>query len=99
MRLREIIDLTKVKRGHDPIWGGFIVVGETGHYKEIVIFRGSKSRAEDFLVNPNNAYRISKKYPKVYISRRMEVGDKFDPKLQAKYDDIKDYVHLMPGSN
>ena len=95
MRLREIIDLTKVKRGHDPIWTGFIVVGETGHYKEIVIFRGSKSRAEDFLVNPNNAYRISKKWPEVYISRRMEVGDKFDPKLQAKHDDIKDYAHLM----
>ena len=53
MKLHEIIDLSTIKRGHDPIWGGFIVVGETGHHKEIVIFRGSKYRAEEFLVNPN----------------------------------------------
>jgi hypothetical protein len=99
MKLHELIDLTKVRRGHDPINGGHLVVGSTGHYKDIVVFRGLKSDAEDFLVNPNNAYRISKKWPEVYISRRMEVGDKFDPKLQAKYDDIADYVHLMPGSN
>ena len=99
MRLYELIDLSTIKRGHDPIWGGFIVVGETGHHKEIVIFRGSKYRAEEFLVNPNNAFRISKKWPEVYISRYLEVGDPFDPKLQSKYDDIKDYVHLMPGSN
>ena len=99
MKLHEIIDLSTIKRGHDPIWGGFIVVGETGHYKEIVIFRGSKYRAEEFLDNPNNAFRMSKKWPEVYISRYLEVGDKFDPKLQSKYDDIADYVHLMPGSN
>ena len=99
MKLHELIDLTKARRGHDPINDGFLVVGSTGHYKDIVVFRGSKSRAEDFLVNPNNAYRISKKYPEVYISRYLEVGDPFDPKLQSKYDDIKDYVHLMPGSN
>ena len=99
MKLHELIDLKQIKRGHDPIKDGFIVVGKSGEEDGLVIYRGSKSDAEDFLVNPNNAYRISKKWPEVYISRRMEVGDKFDPKLQSKYDDIKDYVHLMPGSN
>ena len=99
MKLNELIDLKQIKRGHDPIKDGFIVIGSTGHYKDIVVFRGLKSDAEDFLVNPNNAYRISKKYPEVYISRRLEVGDEFKPKLQSKYDDIADYVHLMPGSN
>ena len=99
MKLHELIDLKQIKRGKDPFGRGFVVVGSTGHYKDIVVFRGLKSDAEDFLVNPNNAYRISKKWPEVYISRRMEVGDEFDPKLQAKYDDIADYVHLMPGSN
>ena len=99
MRLYELIDTSKLGYGEDPQGRGFIVVGQTGHYKEIVIFRGPKYDAEDYLVNPNNAFRISKKWPEVYISRYLEVGDPFDPKLQSKYDDIKDYVHLMPGSN
>jgi len=94
MKLHEIIDLTKIRRGHDPIKDGFIVVGSTGHYKDIVVFRGSKSRAEDFLVNPNNAYRISKKYPKVYQSRYLEVGDKFDPKKLVQFDKWEDVKHM-----
>ena len=95
MKLHEIIDLSTIKRGHDPIWGGFIVVGETGHHKEIVIFRGSKYRAEEFLVNPNNAFRISKRWPEVYNSRYLEVGDKFDPKKQVKYDSFDDHRHMV----
>ena len=99
MKLHELIDLTKVRRGHDPINGGHLVVGSTGHYKDIVVFRGLKSDAEDFLVNPNNAYRISKKWPEVYHSRRLEVGDKWDPKQQVQFDKWEDVVHMQPGSN
>ena len=99
MKLHELIDLKQIKRGHDPAKDGFVVIGKTGEEDGLVIFRGSKSRAEDFLVNPNNAYRISKKWNKVYKSRRLEVGDLWNPKLQTKHDDIADYVHLMPGSN
>jgi hypothetical protein len=95
MRLYELIDTSKLGYGEDPQGRGFIVVGSTGHYKDIVIFRGPKYDAEDFLVNPNNAFRISKRWPKVYNSRYLEVGDKFDPKKQVKYDSFDDHRHMV----
>ena len=95
MKLHELIDTSKLGYGEDPQGRGFIVVGETGHYKEIVIFRGPKYDAEDYLANPNNAYRISKKWPEVYNSRYLEVGDKFDPKKLVQYDSFEDHKHMV----
>ena len=99
MKLYELIDLKQIKRGHDPFGRGFVVVGDTGHYKDVVIFRSTKDRAEDFLKNPNNAYRISKEWNKVYHSRRLEVGDKWDPKQQVQFDLRKDIAPMQSGSN
>jgi len=95
MKLHELIDTSKLGYGEDPAGRGFIVVGSTGHHKNLVIFRGPKYDAVDFLNRPSNAYRISKKYPKVYQSRYLEVGDKFDPKLQVKYDTFDDHRHMV----
>jgi hypothetical protein len=86
----EIIDLKKVKRGHDPMPHGFIVVSKD----DVVIYRGSKWEAEKFLKNKNNAYRLGRKHKKVYNSRQLEVGDKWNPKLQVKFDKSKDIVHM-----
>lgn len=95
MKINELIDTSKLGHGDDPAGRGFIVVGSTGDYKNLVIFRGPKYDAIDFLNNSNNAYRISKEYPKVYQSRYLEVGDKFDPKKQVKYDSFDDHRHMV----
>ena len=95
----EIIDLKKVKRGHDPFPHAFIVVGSTGEKDDLVIFRGRKEDAEKFLKNPNNAYRLGRKHKKVYNSRVLEVGDKFDKKKLSIYDKRKDVARMASGSN
>ena len=87
----EIIDLKKIKRGHDPMPHGFIVVSKD----DVVTFRGSKWEAEKFLKNKNNAYRLGRKHKKVYNSRQLEVGDKWNPKLQVKFDTMKDIGHMQ----
>jgi hypothetical protein len=87
----EIIDLKKVKRGKDPQIYGFIVVSKD----DVVIYRGSKWEAEKFLKNKNNAYRLGRKHKKVYNSRQLEVGDKWNPKLQVKFDTMKDIGHMQ----
>jgi hypothetical protein len=98
-QFNEFIDLKKLGHSQDPAaHTPFIVVGSAGNVKDLVIFRGSKDEAEKFLKNPNNAYRISKRWRKVYKSRQLEVGDKFNPKYQTKYDKWKDIVHLQAPS-
>ena len=94
MRLHELIDTSKRGHGQDPAKDGFIVAGSSGDVKDLIVFRGGKQDAQEFLVNPNNAYRISKKYPKVYQSRYLEVGDKFDPKKLVQFDKWEDVKHM-----
>ena len=49
MRLHELIDTSKRGHGQDPAKDGFIVVGSSGDVKDLIVFRGGKQDAQEFL--------------------------------------------------